>query len=863
MTSTTGFNSSKLTNQASDNDEKQRKRREQLAAWRQKKQQALLDKKQAVSKVETEPEDEDGEKKRLRQQRIEEWKRARLQKEKEKESTILESQPRLRTSITLLKKPSSFGKGKTNLQRKRVILADNEEETEVLKKKIPRFSNGSFEKSSNGKIETLDNDDNNADELDNFMGLLNNEEKGQHSRGIDNDMIADEDEDEGEDVYEKEVLDNEDEIDKILSTKLTKLRNVGKELKEIDHASIDYPSFSKNFYQEPFEIRNMSQQEIDMVRLELDNIKVRGKHIPAPFTKWSQLLVPENLSSTVNEDFGFVKPSPIQSQAIPIILSGRDMIGVAKTGSGKTLAYVIPMLRHVQDRQILNSGDGPTALVLSPTRELALQIEQEVTRFKRNLNFKVCCCYGGANIESQITELKRGVDVIVATPGRLIDLLVANSGRVTSLRGTTFVVLDEADRMFDMGFEPQIQKIFSQIRPDKQTVLFSATFPRKLETLAKRWLQDPIEVIVGGVGVVATEITQNVVMLEGPNEKMAKLQELLTEHSDEKVLVFVEKQIDADKLVSSLLRMGFPCLAIHGGKDQIDRQHAVKEFADESSGVSILVATSIAARGLDVKNLSLVVNFDPPSHLEDYVHRVGRTGRAGARGEAFTFVTKSQEKEISIIVKALKMSSIKVETELQSIADSFGKKLETGEEKRSFGFGGKGLDKLQSIRDTKIQMQKKMYGTFDRDETEKNNETESGTATAAATAATAAAVAATVMPSFEVIEGNSPETSGPDKCKFYSRITINDLPQKVRWKIVQRESLSKIIDTTKTSITTRGQYYSPSCKQLPTSDKPKLYLLVEGLTRQAVEDAIAIIREKMIQGIQNMSLEDQTGRYVV
>ncbi|KAI5955591.1 hypothetical protein KGF54_001093 [Candida jiufengensis] len=246
----------------------------------------------------------------------------------------------------------------------------------------------------------------------------------------------------------------------------------------------------------------------------------------------------------------------------------------------------------------------------------------------------------------------------------MIDLLAANNGRVLSLQNITFLVLDEADRMFDLGFEPQINKILSQIRPDRQTVLFSATFPKKLEALAKHILKDSIEVVVCGIGVVA-KVDQSIILLM-MNDK-------------------VSKQSDVDKMVSNLLLHKFPCVSIRGGKDQLDRKYAIKEFSSPNSGVNILIATLIAARGLDVKNLSLVVNFDPPSHLDNYVHRVGRTGRAGAKGEAITFVFRSQEKEINILVKALKSSSKDIPPELLKISENFLGKVKSGDVKTSSG----------------------------------------------------------------------------------------------------------------------------------------------------------------------------------
>ncbi|KAI5954695.1 hypothetical protein KGF54_002471 [Candida jiufengensis] len=301
----------------------------------------------------------------------------------------------------------------------------------------------------------------------------------------------------------------------------------------------------------------------------------------------------------------------------------------------------------------------------------------------------------------------------------------------------------------------------------------------------------------------------------------------------------VSKQSDVDEMVSNLLLHKFPCVSIHGGKDQLDRKYAIKEFSSPNSGVNILIATSIAARGLDVKNLSLVVNFDAPSHLEDYVHPVGRTGRAGAKGEAITFVFRSQEKEIIILVKDLKSSLKDIPPELLEISEIFSNKVKFGDVKTNSGFGGKGLDNLQDVRDIKLKIEKKMYGeTIEEEKEEVSIKQESPSPNGF------------ILPTFEIIKGDSPETSGPDKCKFHSRITINDLPQSVRWKIVQRESSTRIIDESRTSITTRGKFYQ-SGQQPKPNEEPNL--LVEGLRKQSVEEAKTIIKRLMIEGIESLS----------
>jgi ATP-dependent RNA helicase DDX46/PRP5 len=245
------------------------------------------------------------------------------------------------------------------------------------------------------------------------------------------------------------------------------------------------------------ELARLAPAEVDTLRKELDGIKVRGVNIPKPVRAWTQC----GLSSRVMEVLrkaGFDKPLPIQAQALPIIMSGRDCIGIAKTGSGKTLGFVVPMLRHIKDQRPIQQGDGPVALIMAPTRELVSQITKEVKTFAKPLGMTCVAVFGGSGVANQIRELKRGSEVVACTPGRMIDLLATGSGRITNLRRVTYLVLDEADRMFDMGFEPQIMRIVNNIRPDRQTVLFSATFPRQVEALARSILQDPVEIQVRG-----------------------------------------------------------------------------------------------------------------------------------------------------------------------------------------------------------------------------------------------------------------------------------------------------------------------------------------------------------------------------
>lgn len=521
----------------------------------------------------------------------------------------------------------------------------------------------------------------------------------------------------GDDPTDLKVMDTDPDDILAMASKARKK----KDLPTIDYSKLDLEPFRKNFYSEPSELATMTEAELADLRLELDGIKVAGKDVPKPVQKWSQCGL--NVQSLeVIQKLGYDRPTAIQMQAIPAIMSGRDVIGVAKTGSGKTIAFLLPMFRHIRDQRPLSGNDGPVALVMTPTRELATQIHKECKPFLKAMNLRGVCAYGGAAIKDQIADLKRGAEIIVCTPGRMIDLLAANSGRVTNLRRVTYVVLDEADRMFDMGFEPQVMKIFANIRPDRQTILFSATMPRIMDALAKKTLKSPVEITVGGRSVVAPEITQ-IVEVREEKEKFHRLLELLGElydkDEDARTLIFVDRQEKADDLLKDLMRKGYPCMSIHGGKDQIDRDSTIDDF--KAGVIPIMIATSVAARGLDVKQLKLVVNFDAPNHLEDYVHRAGRTGRAGNTGTAVTFVTEDQEQYSVGIAKALEQSGQPVPERLNEMRKSFKDKVKAGKGKDSSGFGGKGLERLDLEREAARNRERKTHKTDGDDDEEKDD----------------------------------------------------------------------------------------------------------------------------------------------
>uniref|UniRef100_A0A4W4DVS9 Probable ATP-dependent RNA helicase DDX46 n=1 Tax=Electrophorus electricus TaxID=8005 RepID=A0A4W4DVS9_ELEEL len=514
-----------------------------------------------------------------------------------------------------------------------------------------------------------------------------------------------------------EYSSEEEEVD--LQTALTGYQTKQRKILEpVDHQKIQYEPYRKNFYVEVPELAKMTQEEVNEYRLELEGITVKGKGCPKPIRTWVQCGTSMKVLNALKKH-NYEKPTPIQAQAIPAIMSGRDLIGIAKTGSGKTIAFLLPMFRHILDQRPLEEGEGPNAVIMTPTRELALQITKECKKFSKPLGLRVVCVYGGTGISEQIAELKRGAEIIVCTPGRMIDMLGANSGRVTNLRRVTYVVVDEADRMFDMGFEPQVMRIVENVRPDRQTVMFSATFPRAMEALARRILSKPMEVQVGGRSVVCSDVEQHVIVIE-EDKKFLKLLEILGHYQEKgSVIIFVDKQEHADALLKDLMKASYPCMSLHGGIDQYDRDSIINDF--KNGACRLMVATSVAARGLDVKQLILVVNYSCPNHYEDYVHRAGRTGRAGNKGYAYTFITEEQVRYAGDIIKALELSGSSVPPELEQLWGTFKEqqKAEGKSIKSSSGFSGKGFkfdETEHALANERKKLQKAALGLHDSDD---------------------------------------------------------------------------------------------------------------------------------------------------
>ncbi|XP_039015268.1 DEAD-box ATP-dependent RNA helicase 46-like isoform X2 [Hibiscus syriacus] len=424
-------------------------------------------------------------------------------------------------------------------------------------------------------------------------------------------------------------------------------------------------------------------------------ITVTGDEVPMPFSSFESTGLPSEILREVH-NAGFSAPTPIQAQSWPIALQGRDIVAIAKTGSGKTLGYLMPGFMHIKQYR-KNPQMGPTVLVLSPTRELATQIQDEAHKFGNSSRISCTCLYGGAPKGPQLREVEKGIDIVVATPGRLNDILEM---RKISLQQVSYLVLDEADRMLDMGFEPQIRKIVKEVPTRRQTLMYTATWPKEVRKIAADLLVNPVQVNIGNIDelVANKSITQHVEVLS-PMVKHKRLEQILrSQEPGSKIIIFCSTKRMCDQLARNLSRFG--AAAIHGDKSQADRDYVLGQF--RSGRTPVLVATDVAARGLDVKDIRwglefllhgsmalcfyssrkpklinsgntwVVINYDFPTGIEDYVHRIGRTGRAGATGLAFTFFGDQDSKHASDLIKILEGANQKVPAELHEMASRGG-----------------------------------------------------------------------------------------------------------------------------------------------------------------------------------------------
>jgi ATP-dependent RNA helicase RhlE len=347
-------------------------------------------------------------------------------------------------------------------------------------------------------------------------------------------------------------------------------------------------------------------------------------------------------------DNSYTTPTPIQAQAIPLALAGHDLLGGAQTGTGKTAAFSLPLLQRLAKTTPPNGSRKPRALILTPTRELAVQVADSIKTYGRHLRLNVTTIFGGAGMGPQVDNLRRGTDILVATPGRLIDHLERGSAKLDAVE---ILVLDEADRMLDMGFLPAMKRILARVPKERQTLLFSATFEDRIKALAMEFMRNPQQVQVTARNTIAETIVHRAHPVDG-SRKRDLLIDILTKRHTEQVLVFGKTKHGCNRLAEQLETAGLKAVAIHGNKSQAQRQKALNLF--KAGKARVLVATDVAARGLDIPDLPLVINHDLPMVAEDYIHRIGRTGRAGATGEALSLVSPEEGGLLNQIQRMLK-----------------------------------------------------------------------------------------------------------------------------------------------------------------------------------------------------------------
>ncbi|OWB55989.1 hypothetical protein B5S28_g1879 [[Candida] boidinii] len=416
----------------------------------------------------------------------------------------------------------------------------------------------------------------------------------------------------------------------------------------------DIGRISKNATIDKFEGVHWSQKPIDamterdwrIMREDFD-ITTKGGKSENPLRNWKESSISNRLVEQL-EILNFSEPTPIQRAAIPMALTGKDMIGIAETGSGKTLAFLIPLLNYIMKLPPLESGyDGPYCLILVPTRELALQIEKEFFKFSRKLKFGVASLIGGHSYDENIAKLENGVEVVIATPGRLLDCIEKH---IITLNRCFFLVMDEADRMIDMGFEVQVNSVLDNLPPGNQnpypiieggekrrtTMMFTATMPKSVEKMASKYLNKPGIIMIGEVGTAVDTVVQTAIQMPDEGDRIKELQKILSSGNYRApIIIFANYKKTCDWVSDVLEQDGWRTIVMHGSKTQFQREAAIQQMKE--GRMDILIATDVAGRGIDIADVSLVVNFQMSRSIEDYTHRIGRTGRAGRSGTAITF----------------------------------------------------------------------------------------------------------------------------------------------------------------------------------------------------------------------------------
>ncbi|PKC13804.1 DEAD-domain-containing protein [Rhizophagus irregularis] len=424
-----------------------------------------------------------------------------------------------------------------------------------------------------------------------------------------------------------------------------------------------------------------------------NEIQITGDLVFNPIMSFTQLNIDESIKGILNK---FERPTPIQASCWPICLSGRDVIGIAETGSGKTLAYTVPALKHVKSLSYIPPNNKPLILVVAPTRELAIQIQEQCKEFDPVCGIKSVCIYGGVSKVDQYKALRKSFHIVVATPGRLLDLI--NEG-ICDISNVSYLVLDEADRMLDKGFENDIRQIVAKTNKNRQTAMFSATWPESVRKLANDFLNNPMKVVIGSPDLSANNnVTQIVEVIDNPMDKDRCLLNLLKQYHTKKnrILVFVLFKKEAPRVENLLANHGYEVQSIHGDKSQFQRMEVLKAFKD--GFYPLLIATDVAARGIDIPNVEYVINYTFPLTIEDYVHRIGRTGRAGNKGISHTLFTSHDKAHSGELINVLRQSNQKIPESLLKFGGGVKKK-----EHKAYGSFFKEVD--LSLKPTKIKFE--------------------------------------------------------------------------------------------------------------------------------------------------------------
>ncbi|RWS13509.1 putative ATP-dependent RNA helicase DDX41-like protein [Dinothrombium tinctorium] len=548
-----------------------------------------------------------------------------------------------------------------------------------------------------------------------YIGLLANSEEDNTQSGSerneDRSNVDNNDRDDLDDYYGRKcnvsLLDQHNELKK--KAEQRKESAIEKQLKEEEKIlesvaekkalmgvaelakGIQYDKPIKTGWKPPRHILEMSVSKQEKIRRKY-RILVEGEDLVPPIKSFKEMKFPKCILHALKKK-NIIKPSPIQMQGLPAVLSGRDIIGIAFTGSGKTLVFVLPIIFFCLEQESklpFIKGEGPYGLIICPSRELAKQTYEIIKYYCEELEnngfprLRICLCIGGTSVKEQTEQLRYGVHIMVATPGRLMDML---DKKIVTLHVCRYLTLDEADRMIDMGFEEDVRTIFSFFKGQRQTLLFSATMPKKIQNFARSALVKPITVNVGRAGAANLDVIQDVEYVK----QEAKIVHLLNtlQKTPPPVLIFAEKKQDVDAIHEYLLLKGVEAVAIHGGKDQEERSKAVELFRRKEKDV--LVATDVASKGLDFSDIQHVINYDMPADIEDYVHRIGRTGRSSKKGLATTYINKSCEESVLLDLKHLLIEAKqRVPPFLASLQSESEKYLELGDEKGCAYCGGLG-----------------------------------------------------------------------------------------------------------------------------------------------------------------------------